>query len=342
MTLLATIVIFGALIFIHELGHFLFAKRVGVQVEEFSLGMGPKVLGSKRGETLYSLRAFPIGGFVRMAGMENEEEVVPEGKSFNDKTVLQRMGVIFAGPLMNFVLAILLFVIVFAFVGVGVPTNNPVIGQVLPDRPAAEAGLTAGDKINSINGQEVESWKELTDIIHGQAGNLITLTVIRQGEQMEFKVTPEYDQQSQVGLIGIYQEVNLKRYGVFKSVWLGLQQSYEVTKLILVGLAQMITGQTEAEVTGPVGIIGLIGQAVQFGLASVLNFAAILSLHLGLINLFPIPALDGSRLVFLGFEGLRGRPLDPNKENFIHLMGFVLLMLLMVVITYKDIAKLFG
>jgi len=277
-----------------------------------------------------------------MAGMENEEEDVPEGKSFNDKTVLQRMGVIFAGPLMNFILAISLFVIVFAFVGVGVPTNNAVVGQVLPDRPAAEAGLTAGDKIKSINGQQVENWKELTDIIHGQADNLINLTVIRQGEQMEFKVTPEYDQQSQVGLIGIYQEVNVKRYGVFKSVWLGLQQSYEVTKLILVGLAQMITGQTEAEVTGPVGIVSLIGQAVQFGLASVLNFAAILSLHLGLINLFPIPALDGSRLVFLGFEGMRGRPLDPNKENFIHLMGFVLLMLLMVVITYKDIAKLFG
>ncbi|MBO8167755.1 MAG: RIP metalloprotease RseP [Thermoanaerobacteraceae bacterium] len=341
MTLLATILIFGVLIFIHEFGHFIVAKRVGISVEEFSLGMGPKVLGKKVGETLYSLRAFPVGGFVRMAGMEPGEEA-PEGRGFNEKPVLERMSVIFAGPFMNFLLAIVLFVIVYMILGVAVPTNENVVGQTIPGRAAEQAGLKSGDRIIAVNGQQVENWNELTDIIHGKAGQRITLTVVRDGKKLFFEITPEYDPERKVGLIGIYPTTELKRFGVLQSVWLGLKQSYEITKGIIGGFAQVITGQEQAQVAGPIGIYSIIGQAVQFGLTSVFNFAGILSLHLGLINLFPIPALDGSRLVFLAFEGLRGKPVDPNKENLIHFIGFALLMLLMVVITYNDLVKLFG
>ncbi len=337
MTLLATIIIFGLLIFVHEFGHFIMAKQAGIYVEEFSLGMGPKVFGGKRGETLYSLRAFPIGGFVRMAGMEPDQEV-PEGKGFNEKSVLARMSVIFAGPLMNFLLAVVLFVVVFMIIGI--PSSENVVGNVVPNRPAAKAGLMAGDRITAVNGQEVNAWMDLVRIIHGKAGEKITLTVLRNGKELKFTVVPQLDPKYEVGLIGIEQ--TWRRYGLFQAVWLGLQQSYEATKFILVGFIKTFSGQTEVEISGPVGIFGMVGQAIKFGLGTVLSFTAVLSLNLGLINLFPIPALDGSRLVFLGFEGLRGRPLDPNKENMIHLIGFALLMMLIIVITYNDIVRLLG
>ncbi|WP_366921671.1 RIP metalloprotease RseP [Metallumcola ferriviriculae] len=337
MTLLATVIIFGLLIFIHELGHFIVAKRAGVYVEEFSLGMGPKIVSRQKGETLYSLRALPIGGFVRMGGMESDLEV-PEGQGFNDKTVLARMSVIFAGPLMNFILAVILFVVVFMVLGV--PSDANVVGRVLPDKPAAEAGLMAGDRITAVDGQKVTNWMDLVRIIHNKADQEISLSIVRNGDEREFTAVPQLDPEYNVGLIGIEQ--SWERHGLFGAIWLGLEQSYEITKLILVGFIQTFTGQIEAEVSGPVGIYSLVGQAMKFGFGTLLNFTALLSLNLGLINLFPIPALDGSRLVFLGFEGLRGRPLDPDKENMIHLIGFALLMMLIIVITYNDIAKLLG
>ncbi|KKM11804.1 peptidase [Clostridiales bacterium PH28_bin88] len=335
-TLLVAVIIFGLLIVTHELGHFMVAKMVGIRVHEFSIGMGPVVLSTRKGETVYSLRAFPIGGFNRMAGMEPGD--LEDERGFNKKSVGQRMAVIVAGSAMNFLLAIFLFI--FVFMGIGVPSNTTVVGGVLPGRPAEQAGLQRGDRILAVAGQEVDNWRELVEIIHRSPGKPLNLLVERAGKQMQFTVTPEMDPQSKVGLIGIEQM--WKQLGFFSSILRGIQQALAVGVLILTSLVQMVTGQVPAEVAGPIGIVQLAGEAARLGLASVLDFAGLLSLNLGIINLFPIPALDGSRLIFLGVEGVRGRPVDPERENFIHLIGFALLILLMIVITYQDLLRIFG
>lgn len=336
MSILWSIIIFGLLILVHEFGHFITAKRNDVKVNEFSLGMGPKIFDTKKGDTIYTLRLLPIGGFVRMAGMEDQDQDDPRG--FNKKTVGQRMAIIFAGPLMNFITALLLFIL--AFMVVGIPSNNNVIGEVLQGQPADLAGLQPGDRIVDINGEKVETWQDLVTIIHGSPGEEVVLTIHRDDRVQVVKVVPRKDPESGFGLIGIMQ--SWERKGLFTATSLGLKQAYEFTKLLVVSLVQMITGAIKPEVAGPVGVVSMVGEVSRFGIGSLMTFAGILSINLGLINLFPIPALDGSRLVFLAFEGLRGRPVDPAKENFIHLIGFVLLMALMVIITYQDILRVFS
>jgi len=184
----------------------------------------------------------------------------------------------------------------------------------------------------------VETWKHLVAIIHAHPEKEVTLTIHRNDRVQLVQVVPRKDPDSGFGMIGIMQ--SWERKGLFTATALGLEQAYEFTKLLVVSLVQMITGAIKPEVAGPVGVVSMVGEVSQFGLGSLMTFAGILSINLGLINLFPIPALDGSRLVFLAFEGLRGRPVDPAKENFIHLVGFVLLMALMVIITYQDILRL--
>jgi regulator of sigma E protease len=335
-TALAAILIFGLLIATHELGHFLVAKMVGIRVHEFSIGMGPVVLSWKRGETIYSLRLLPIGGFNRMAGMESGDLQDPRG--FNTRSVLQRMAVIASGSLMNFLLAIILFI--FVFMGIGVPSNTTTIGGLLPGRPAEKAGFQVGDRIVSINNTNVNTWGQLVEVIHKNPGQKLQVMVERDQQSLLIPVVPELDPQNKVGLIGIEQTwVKLE---LFSSILLGIQQALAVAALIITSLLKMITGQLPAEVAGPVGIVQMAGEAARLGLANVLNFAGLLSLNLGIINLFPIPALDGSRLLFLGIEGIRGRPVNPEKENVIHLVGFALLIFLMLVITYQDLLRLFS
>jgi len=336
LTIILAILILSLLILVHEWGHFLVAKRVGIQVYEFSIGMGPAVISTKRGETKYSLRWLPIGGFVKMAGMEPGDEGNPRG--FNRKTIFQRTAVISAGSLMNFLMAIILFILVFAVIGV--PSNSNVIGKVSPESPAAEAGLQPGDRIVAIDNKNVKTWNDLVRIIHRSPGELLVLTVQRGGSVFAVEVTPRYDPERKVGLIGIRQSVEKK--GLFSSIYLGIRNALSVIAVMVTGLVKMVTREIPAEVTGPVGIVSILGNVAQFGLANILNFTAVLSLNLGLINLFPIPALDGSRLMFLALEGLRGKPVDPEKENFIHFIGFTILIILMLFITYQDIIRIFG
>lgn len=335
MSIFLAIMIFGVLIFVHELGHFFIAKVNDVKVHEFSLGMGPRILNYQKEETEYSLRILPIGGYVKMAGMDPEDEEDPRG--FNKKSVLQRMAVIFAGPLMNFITALLFFVLVFMVVGI--PSNSPVI-QVISGHPAEKAGIESGDKILQINETKVTTWEDVVKIIHAHPNEKVELSIKRDEKNLKIMVTPELDEASGKGLIGITQ--SFERQGFIKAINMGITQAYQFTKLLIGALFQMITGAIEPELAGPVGVVQMVGEAARVGIASVLTFAGILSINLGLINLFPIPALDGSRLIFLGIEGLRGRPIDPAKENFIHLIGFALLMLLMIVITYQDILRVFS
>lgn len=336
-TIIIAILLFGLLIVAHELGHFMLAKATGIRVEEFSIGMGPAIFQRQGGETVYSLRILPIGGFNRMTGEEPGKDV-DDPRSFSRKTVGQRVAVISAGSLMNFVLAIILYGIIFLVVGV--PQDIPVVGKIMAGWPAEDAGIRAGDTIVAIDGEQVASWSQVVEIIHQHPDQEVVMNLQRDGQQLTVTVVPRSDPQSGLGMIGIEQ--TLQRYSPGRALVMSISQVGQFIWLLLVALVQIIAGQAPADLVGPVGIVQLVGQAAQFGVASLLSFAAFISLNLGLINLLPIPALDGSRLVFLAAEGIRGKPLDPQKEGLVHFIGFVMLMVFMLVITYRDIANLVG
>ncbi|MCW3490850.1 RIP metalloprotease RseP [Dethiobacter alkaliphilus] len=333
LTFVASVLIFGVLIFFHELGHYAVAKKVGIGVYEFAIGFGPKLLSWRSEETDYSLRAFPLGGFVRLVG-EDPEESIEEG-SFQQKSVLSRFAVIAAGPIMNLLLAILLFSLIF-FAFWGVPTN--VIGAVEPGAPAEQVGLQEGDRIVSVAGEPVDDWFELTSRIHAHPDQEITIEFIREGQNQSVSVTPKEDPDAGVGLIGIGPEYRM--YALFASLSRGVTYTFGVLVFFVTSIVQMITGAIAPDVMGPVGIIDMVGQVARTGMTEVLSLAALISLNLGVINLLPIPALDGSRLMFLLLEGVRGKPIDPQKESFVHFIGFTMLILLMLVVTFNDLVRL--
>ncbi|MEW6274502.1 MAG: RIP metalloprotease RseP [Bacillota bacterium] len=344
-TFWAAVFVFGLLIIFHELGHFILARAVGIQIHEFSIGFGPRLFSIPRGETAYNLRLFPLGGFVRMAGMDPEEKITDEARSFNKKPVWQRMLVIGAGSVMNFVLAILILALIFMIQGVpaltpeGLPKVTTVVEQLVPGGPAEKAGLLPKDKIVAIDGREITSWEQMTEIIGARPDQNLTLTVRRAGEVKEILVTPRRDEQGK-GKIGVYPAPELRRLSLFSALAAGTEYTVRVTAVIINFIGQMISGRAPADLGGPVRIVWEINRAAEFGMFNLLQLAAFLSINLGLFNLFPVPALDGSRLMFLTVEWVRGRPVDPVKENFIHMIGFGLLILLIVVITYNDLLQL--
>ena len=338
MTFVASIVVFGVLIFIHELGHFMMAKRIGIKVYEFSLGFGPKLLSVPRGETSYNIRALPLGGFVRMAGMDPNDEDMNEERGFNKKPVGQRIAVIFAGPLMNFVLAAVLLAVIFSVQGLPVPVTT--VGSVLPGYPAEAVGIQAGDQIKAVDGVPVGRWEELVQKIKSRPGQEIHIVLLREGLEKQLDLRTVSDEKGQ-GKIGIEPAMGYEKLGLLTALGEGARWTVKITLMILHFLSNMIFAGAPADLGGPVRVVTEIGKAVDVGFLLLVELSAFLSINLGLFNLFPIPALDGSRIFFLIWEKIRGRPVDPVKENFIHLVGFGLLMLLMVVITYNDVLQIF-
>ena len=337
-TFVASVLVFGLLIFFHELGHFAVAKFMGIKVHEFSLGFGPKVFGMLRGDTTYNLRLLPLGGFVRMAGMDPaEEEDFADSRGFNKKSILQRIAVISAGPIMNFLLAALL--LAFIFMAQGFPTTTTIVDSVLPGYPAEKIGLMPGDRIVAIDGQTTNTWEQVAQYIKSHPSKEIALTVQRDEGKLNLSIVPSKDE-SGMGKIGVYPTQEMVKQGFFASMVSGIEYTVIVTGKIIGFIGKMFVHEVPADLGGPVRVVWEIGQAVDSGFYHIVQLAAFLSINLGLFNLFPIPALDGSRIVFLFWEALRGKPVDPSRENFIHLVGFVLLLLLMVVITYNDVLTL--
>jgi regulator of sigma E protease len=331
-TAIIAIVVFGILVLFHELGHFAVAKLVGIRVHEFAIGMGPKLLHHERNKTTYSIRALPIGGFVRMEGEDENSEAVD---SFGKKTVAERISVILAGPIMNFILGFLCFFIIFY--SIGIPSTT--ISDVMEESPAAQTGLMPDDQIIQINDTSIRSWEQLLSTIAESEGRPIDVTVNRDGEIISIRMTPALDEETGRLLIGI---VPGTEQSVTAAARYSFQQSRMIFTEIMAFLQRLIRGQADtSEVAGPVGIISLVGQASRSGWIDVVGLAGLISINLGIMNLLPIPALDGSRIIFLIFEGVRGKPVAPEREALVHMIGITLLMLLMVVITYKDILTFF-
>ncbi len=333
-TVVLTLVMFGIIIFAHEGGHLLCAKACHIYVEEFSVGMGPKLFSFRKGDTAYSLRLLPIGGFCKMPGEDGESDL-PNG--FDKKSVPQRMLVVAGGALFNIIFAVLLFIV--AYMGLGTSTEEPIIGEVYEDYPAYVAGLEPGDVVTAINGEAIASWADMTAIIQKQVGTALAFTVDRGGEVVQLTITPEAGD-SGSGVIGIVAA--RESVSVFEAVKTGFRQTYELTKLVLVSLGQMVTGAIGLDLAGPVGVGQMVGQAASYGFYSFLIFVAAISVNLGIVNLLPLPALDGSRLVFLAIEGIRRKPLAANVEGMIHFVGFVLLIGLLIIVTYFDISRIMG
>jgi len=328
MTAIVFIIVFGMLVFIHELGHFATAKMSGITVHEFALGMGPKILSHQGQETLYSLRLLPIGGYVRMEG---EDELSNDDGSFSQKSPWKRLAVIAAGPIMNFVLA--LVVITALFMMDGFPVNK--IGELVEGAPAQAAGLLAGDEITMIDGKEVKTWDDVVAHISGAESNTLELQIVRDGMKQNMTLEATSEEGTGRRIIGIRPAFEKNILQAIQYAFMGV---FFTIQAILQYLGSLFMGQGDfSQVSGPVGIYNAVSQASQSGLRSILNITGMLSINLGLINLLPFPALDGGRIIFIGLEILRGKPIDQEKEGFVHFIGFVILMTLMVLLVYKDL-----
>lgn len=340
MFILIALLVLGFLIFVHELGHFVVAKLSKMTVDEFSLGFGPAIISKQWGETKYSLRILPLGGYNKIAGMEPNDDR-PNG--FDKKPLGARIGVILAGSLSNFLIAALLFILTLSFIGNATLSNTNQVGEVLPKNPAEQIGIKAGDRIVQIDGINTAAWDDVAAAIHSKGQQPISVTVERGNQQLTFRVTPKYDKDLKIGQIGIMQAIVWERQGFISAVNIGVKNAFDFAKLIILSLYQMVTGQVSMQnISGPVGVVQQIGDSARIGLGALLMYTGILGINLAIVNILPFPALDGSRLIFLLVEGMRGKPINPEKEGIVHLVGFAVLMGLVLLITFNDIVRLFS
>ncbi|MDQ7844240.1 MAG: M50 family metallopeptidase [Armatimonadota bacterium] len=337
--IVAAVIAFSIMILVHELGHFLMAKRVGITVYAFAIGFGPRVVGFRRGETTYAINALPFGGYVRMAG-EDLDEAGGAG-SFRSMSVWQRMTVVVAGPAMNLLLALLLLMSTALIVGVPTGVSNR-IGQLMPGWPAEQVGLRPGDAIVAIDGEPMDSGQEVIDTIHARPNQELHLTVERDGRRFEVTVRSRLDPDQRIGLIGFRPEAIREHMGPLRALaWAAgtVGETVDVIFTTLVGLVRQGRGVFD-QLAGPVGAVRFLGEAGAAGAEIFVYTAAALSIMIGIFNLLPFPALDGGRLLFLLVEAVRRRPVDPRREGYIHLVGFALLLLLLLTLTVRDIGRL--
>lgn len=342
--LLYFVLVLGVVVFSHELGHFIFAKRARIYVYEFAIGMGPKLFGFKRknDETEYSIRLVPIGGYVKMAGEEIEaDKDIPAEKRFQSKPWWSRFLTVIAGALFNFILAILIFFILALFNGS--PELKPYLAGVVPGYPAEVAGMKEGDLIVKVNGHKVNTWNDAILEFEIDKDKTTTFLMKRDGELKEYTITAKAIEQDgetdyQYGF-NIQPEI---KYGFLPALQYALTNFAYNIKAMYNVIVMLITGALSPNnLAGPVGIYNLVGQTAQTGIESVVNLIAFISINVGFVNLIPFPAFDGGRALFLVIEKIRRKPVNTKIENTIHMIGMILLLALMLLITIKDIWTLF-
>lgn len=337
LTILAAIVLFGVLITVHELGHFLAAKGTGMLVTEFSIGFGPRLFQKKVGETLYSLRLCPLGGYNRIAGMEPGEAVTPRG--FNGRPLWARMLVILPGPFMNFLLPFLIFFGVFAFSGLTLPVNEPVVGSLMEGYPGAEAGLKVGDRLVSINGRKLEKWNDINSLVQENGPKPGKVVIRRDGREMTLTLQPRFDGESKRFLIGVRPPLEHRQLSLWESLKTAGLAVGKTTVAMVDGLRKMITGKVRADIAGPIGVAHMAGDVAAQGAVPYLEFMAFLSLNLAVLNLVPIPALDGGQFLVLVVEGLLGHALAPKAKEIIQMIGVACIVALTIFATMHDLLQ---
>ena len=418
--IIAFLFVFSVIVIIHEFGHYYFAKKAGILVREFAIGMGPKIFQVRKGETVYTLRLLPIGGYVRMAGHDEDEQeikpgmmitieldkenivqklnfdehliiensvpfqieeadlhrsmtlsgyfvnseekvnltvskqatiiesdgtevvVAPIERQFNSASLWNRIKTNAAGPMNNFILSIIIFIIV-GFMQGGVPSNDPVIGQVSDQSAAHKAGLQTSDKIISIDGVDIHSWDEMTSIVRSSADKTLSMTIQRNGDTKNVSITPksvEGQNGSKIGQLGVTRTLD---NSILSILGYGFTQTITVVVMVLSALGSIFTKVFNLnQLGGPVAIYSLTSQVAKNGLIDLLSFMGMISANLGVMNLLPIPALDGGKLVLNFIEGIRKKPLDPEKEGYLTIAGAIFLFALMLLVTWNDIMKLFN
>lgn len=345
MTIIYFILILGIVVLIHEFGHFIFAKKAGIYVYEFSIGMGPQLFKfhRKNDETEYSIRLLPIGGYVQMAGedMEEEESDIPKEKQMTNKKWYQRFLTIIAGILFNFLLAIVIFFIV-GLVN-GVPTDTTTVAEVTKNSAALEAGLQSGDVIKEINGKTILSSDHLMLLVQVNGKETMDVVVDRDGKEVALEITPKkVEVDDQVTYQYGFSLNNTVVHNFFTAVKYGFTKMFSLLHQMILIIGYLIIGKLSlSSLAGPVGIYTVVEQSAEAGLMSLVYLVGFLSLNVGFINLLPIPAFDGGRILFLIIEKIKGSRVNPKVENTIHAIGFIFLMILMVLITYNDIMRLF-
>ncbi len=337
MSIFVVIVGISFLIFVHELGHFLVAKKMGLLVEEFGFGFPPRLFSKKVGETTYSLNWLPFGGFVKIYGEDQGDvnPVVPTGRSFSALKAWKRSLIIVAGVIMNFLIGWLLMSFIFM---IGIP-KTLFISEVLSDSPAAAVGLMSQDQVAGFS-----SAKDFSEYINKNRGKEITVQIRRGAEELSFKAIPRLNENAALGVALV--EGGVERQGFLASFWEGLKASINIVTGIVAGFAMLIWGlftggRIAADVVGPIGVFGVASQAGQLGIVYVIQLVALISLNLAVLNILPFPALDGGRFLFIILEKIKGSPLNAKFERAANAAGFSLLLLLMLAITIRDVIRLF-
>jgi regulator of sigma E protease len=349
MAILSAIILLGVIIFVHELGHFLFAKLTGVKVLKFSLGFGPKLVGKKYGDTEYLISAVPLGGYVKMLGETPGDELREEEKrfAFNHQAVWKRFIIVFCGPLFNLLFAAVIFF--FTFVN-GFPVLVPEIGSVMQGTPAGKAGLMKGDRIVEIDGVTIHQWDEMTEVIHKNPGKPLDLKIKRDASTFQVSITPErtkvkdiFGEGKEVGLIGIRPSGNtiIRRENIGSAFADSFDRTWEISKLTIVSIIKLIERVIPMQTMGgPILIVQMAGEQASKGFLNFFIFMAIININLGVLNLLPIPILDGGHLLFLGIEAVRGKPLSEKTIALGQKIGLAFIITLMAIVFYNDIMRL--
>lgn len=360
VTVLAFIIILSVLVIVHELGHFFVAKKLGIKVEEFGVGFPPRAFSRKIGETVYSINWLPVGGFVKLYGEDaagggsvrsKQQEASSKGvdeveRAYYARPLWQRMAIVTAGVIMNVILAIVVISFLFATQGVPLPTDNIIVTEVAPNSPAAIAGILKNDRILKIDGKQIKTTELFISQTKKLRGQEVTLIVKRGDSEFTTKLTPRLNAPKNQGAMGVaISNIEVKKYSWFEAPIFGTIEAAKFSWMIASGLGTMIVdfvlhGTKPQGVAGPIGVAQLTGEAVRAGWFAVLWFMALLSLNLAVLNILPIPALDGGRFFFMIIEMLTGKKVSPKYEAYAHGVGLVLLLGLMAVVTLLDIVRL--